>query len=117
MVFGETNSEQEIKSGIEDRGILKTGVGTSLIIEQPWSNPGQEVLVYVPVLDIVLRTNLVDGMEYFGSVFVRRSRSHHKCITSRDRSSTYHLDECPIGYCGMSVYWVLWDECLLGIVG
>ncbi|BAT88374.1 hypothetical protein VIGAN_05184800 [Vigna angularis var. angularis] len=57
----------------------------------------KEVLVYVPVLDIVLRTNLVDDMEYFGSVFVIRSRSHHKCITSRDRSSTYHQNECLLG--------------------
>ncbi|BAT96236.1 hypothetical protein VIGAN_08314300, partial [Vigna angularis var. angularis] len=48
-------------------------------------------------LDIVLKTNLVDGMKYFGSVFVRRSRSHHKCITSRDRSSTYHPNECLLG--------------------
>ncbi|KOM52514.1 hypothetical protein LR48_Vigan09g117300 [Vigna angularis] len=58
---------------------------------------GNEVPVYVPVLDIMLRTNLVDGMEYFGSVFVRRSRSHHKCITSCDCSSTYHPDECLLG--------------------
>ncbi|KOM35881.1 hypothetical protein LR48_Vigan02g203100 [Vigna angularis] len=42
-------------------------------------------------------TNLVNGMKYFGSVFVRKSRSHHKCITSRDRSSTYHPDECLVG--------------------
>ncbi|BAT75585.1 hypothetical protein VIGAN_01346900 [Vigna angularis var. angularis] len=54
-------------------------------------------------------TNLVNGMKYFGSVFVRRSRSHSKCITSRDRSSTYHPDECllgivaSIGYCETSV--------------
>ncbi|KOM56920.1 hypothetical protein LR48_Vigan10g281200 [Vigna angularis] len=42
-------------------------------------------------------TNLVNGMKYFGRVFVRKSRSHHKCITSRDRSSTYHPDECLVG--------------------
>ncbi|KOM26993.1 hypothetical protein LR48_Vigan349s000700 [Vigna angularis] len=46
-------------------------------------------------------TNLVNGMKYFGSVFVRKSRSHNKCITSRDRSSTYHLDECLVGIVGV----------------
>ncbi|KOM26724.1 hypothetical protein LR48_Vigan307s000900 [Vigna angularis] len=96
-VVAEIPLEQELED-TKDRGILKTGVGTSLIIEQPWSN--SEVLVYVPILDIVLRTNLVDGMEYFGSVFVRGSRSHHKCITSRDCSSTYQPDECLLGIVG-----------------
>ncbi|KOM42763.1 hypothetical protein LR48_Vigan05g036700 [Vigna angularis] len=45
-------------------------------------------------------TNLVNGMKYFGSVIIRKSRSHHKCITSRDRSSMHHPDECLVGNCG-----------------
>ncbi|KOM34943.1 hypothetical protein LR48_Vigan02g109300 [Vigna angularis] len=51
-----------------------------------------EVLVYVPVLDIVLRTK--------------------KASQVRNLPLTAHQH-----IIGMSVYWALWNECLLSTVG